>query len=262
MKSAAAFAGSFVVLSLLSSSAFAQDEDKAPTERKELSIGYQLEGGVASTHMVRGAPKYDTKRTPATEDSMMIRLKNLGPGTLQLGTSFALALDHTVKKHGKSEEIVPIATYGGKLGPIQADVGMRVWTYPRMDQPRQDVEIVGRFSMPNKYIVPTFDVYPSIAEKQGASALLGVERRFNLTSWLSVRPRCSYGMQGYDLNREHFHAHDFQVSSQVTAQSRDGFYASVRPLYSYLTGPSEFYKDPTFSGRSTGYIGMTFGVQR
>lgn len=262
MKLVSSLSIAFAAVAFATSAHAQEDADKAPKKSSPpIQFGYQLEGGIASTHMVHGLPKYDTKRIPATEDLAMVRVRNLGPGTLTFGTTFALALDTTVKKHSKSEEFFPMAMYGGRVGPLQVEVGGRVFVFPRMDQARQDIEVIGRVSYPNKYVTPTFDSFSEVSEKKGEWATVGLERRIDFTTWLSIRPRVSYGMQGYELKSERFHAQDVTASAFLTATTKDGFYASLRPAYYYVAGPEHYYKDPSFAGRSTGYFGFMVGSQ-
>jgi hypothetical protein len=247
-------------VSAFSGSALAQEG--APPPSKEPSIGYKVEAGVGSTKLTHGAPKYDTKSTPVTEDAVFARLKDLGPGTLQAGATFALALAPTTKKHEKSEELLPTVTYGGKLGPVQAEGGMRIYMYPRAEQQRQDIEGLARLSVPNRYVTPTLDVLPEFSEKRGVYAFVGAEHDFKLVSWLSIRPRLSFGEQGYALKSERLHAQDVTASAFVQAQLGGGLYAALRPSYSTLVGPDHYYKDPSVGGRSIAYLGFAVGAQR
>lgn len=246
----------------LSTSAFAQEADKRSNERPKPSVGYVVEAGLSSTKLSHGAPKYDTKSTPATEDLVAVRLKNFGPGVLQLGSSFAMALGDTTKKYEKAEEVVPAVTYGGKVGVLQLEVGGRVWLYPRMGQVRQEVEGIARVSLPNKYVTPTLDLFPCFMDKEGLYGFVGLEHLFKLGSHFQIRPRAHVGAQGYDVKSERFHAQEVSVSSAVTALFGEGFYAAIRPSYTTLVNPSHYLADASFGGRSVAYLGFAVGAQR
>ncbi|AKV02455.1 hypothetical protein AKJ09_09118 [Labilithrix luteola] len=225
-------------------------------------MGYVVEAGLSSTKLVHGAPKYDTKSTPATEDLVAVRLKDVGPGTLQLGSSFAMALGDTTKKYEKAEEVLPSVTYGGKMSVMLLEVGARVWFYPRMAQVRQDVEGTARLSIPNGFLTPTLDLFPCFLEKQGLYGVVGAEHLFKLGSRFHVRPRAQVGAQGYDAKSERFHAQEVSVSSAVTALFGEGFYAAIRPSYTTLVSPSHYLADASFGGRSVAYVGFAVGAQR
>lgn len=246
----------------LSTNAIAQEADKRSSAQPPPSVGYVVEAGLSSTKLAHGAPKYDTKSTPATEELAAVRLKDFGPGVLQLGSSFAMALGDTTKKYEKAEEVVPTVTYGGKAGVTQIEVGGRVWLYPRMDQVRQEVEAIGRVSLPNKYVTPTLDLFPCFMDKQGLYGFVGLEHLFKLGAHLQIRPRAHVGGQGYDLKSERFHAQEVSVSSAVTALFGEGFYAAIRPSYTTLVSPSHYVADASFSGRSVAYLGFAVGAQR
>ncbi len=234
----------------------------AKTDRARF-ISYQLEAGVASTHVTRGVPRYDAKSIPSLYNLVNLRVRGLGPGVLSLGGTSALALAPTPETRGRSLELLPTITYGGRIGPMQLDVGARLFLFPRAEVVDAQYEGVVRASLPNPYLTPTLEIYPEVRRRKGAFVIVGLERTFNPSRWLRIRPRVAASEQGYVVNDERPHGQDVTASVQVHVSVPESpFYVVARPAYSVLAGPDRLYDDPSFSGRSVAYATVSLGVQR
>lgn len=227
-----------------------------------ISLGYQMEAGVSSTHLGHGAPKWDGRFKPGTEDLAALRVKNLGGGLLTGGSSFALALGPTPMTRRVSMEVHPFALFVRDFGALRTETGVQANFYPRAVQPRGEVEGIFRWSMLHQVLTPFVELFPEVVARGGAYVAAGVERGFSPTRRLALAVRISAGAQAYIQGSERVHGQDVTVAGAAKLVLTDGVYVALRPAYGTGIAPAERYADASLAGRSFGYVNLSVGFER
>jgi hypothetical protein len=241
------------------------DKPAEPTPSKEdkepPAVGYRFEAGVATTHMSQGAWKYATKDTPATEDFAGIRLRFGRYGMTTAGGSASIALAPASGQPTNAMELTPTVTHAIQLGAAALTTGFRVKLFPRAAVLDGAYEGILRASVPNRYLTPVFELAPEFVRKRGVYGMAGAEHRFAFWK-ATITPRAQFGMAGYDERSERFHPNEVMVTVPARVTFDGGFYALFNPGYSVLVGPSHYFKDASFTGRSVPFALLAFGAER
>lgn len=257
----------FLTVSTLSAIASAQapSADKGPEAQHprsdEISVGYQIELGASTTHVVRGASQGGTKTTPSLEDLAILRFDNLGKGKLSVGSTFAMPFAGPAGQPEHATSIYPSAIYQRRLGPLQGTVGFVVKLYPNADVVDGQYEGVVRVALPNRLVSPFVEVYPEVVRRRGVYTAAGLERELARGPF-SLRPRVLVGAQSFAESHESFHANEATVMLPARVKLGSGLYAKLTPAYSVLIGPDRYVKDASWPGRSVAYAVVGVGVER
>jgi hypothetical protein len=224
------------------------------------ALGYQVELGLATTHMWQGAWQYTTKSTPATEDYAGVRLKLGRYGTVAAGVGATMALASPSRQPDGGMELLPTIAHGVHLAPFHVTTGFRVLLFPQADVVDRKYEPFVEASIPNELVTPVFEVSPEVVRERGVYAFAGAEHRF-ARGRLAVTPHAHFGIQGYEEESERLHPNEVLVTVPVKWTLDYGFYALLRPGYSVLVGPDHYYKDASFGGRSLAFAQFSFGAE-
>ena len=265
MKTVRTFSACLAVAALSSA---AHAEPPAPKEKPPArapsageSVGYQIELGASTTYVVRGASQGATKSTPSTEDLMVLRFRDLGPGQLSVGNAFAMPFAGLAGQPQFAMNIIPFTAYQLMLGPVQTTVGFAVKFFPNAEVVDGQYEGLTRVALPNRYLTPFVEVFPELVRRRGVYAAAGVDREI-LAGAFSFRPRVLVGAQGFSASSESFHANEATAMLVARAKLGAGFYAQLTPAYSVLIGPERYVSDSSWSGRSVAYAAFGIGVER
>lgn len=239
----------------------------ASTERdsaSRLSVHPSIEVGVGSTFVVRGFPFYRSRTDPATLSSVLVTLKNLGPGSLTLGSFHSSALTRPTRHNGLSPELDPIAFYGLPIGDhVHTTFGYFAHISPDLAQPDAMHEVLATVSLEKLLVRPAVEVYAEFARMYGAYANVNVSKQFAFGA-VSVEPKILVGAHGYDQPFGGFLSlplalREVTASVAVTWRFAEPFYVVARGAYSYAAIPNWFHED-SFLGRSTPFAGLALGA--
>jgi hypothetical protein len=237
----------------------------AAAPAKEWIKGYQLEMGVASTYVFRGAPVYVDRYDPSSQLTASVTLDKLGPGSLTLTAWNATALARFEGQPGTAVEIDLSATYTLQLTKaVSVGLGYLVMTYPkRLEGTPVDGghEISATVAYDNKYVTPRFTVNGEVVRMQGVYASLAGSHAFELGP-VTLTPQASLGVAGY--RKLPFQANDATASLSAQWAFSGVSYVALRGAVSYLLGRSsalpEDERSP--SGRTIPVAMLAVGVQK
>jgi hypothetical protein len=235
-------------------------EPDARSSAKPVEVHYDVEAAVGTTFVARGIPQYATRTDPASLNKVMLRLENLGPGALTVGTYSETALVHPSRQKGAQLEYDPIAFYGIKAGEhFRASAGYFMHVWPGAATPSTWHEAFATVALDKLVVRPALAVYYEFIRANGAYATAGLSKTFT-SGKLGLTLGAQAGVHGYD--GVPFALREVTASVGGEWKFADPFYVSVRGAYSY-TGARNY--DPSrdsFLGRSAPVAMLAFGASR
>jgi len=267
---------SLSLILLLGASAAHADEVASISEqgRPKIAIGYQVEVSVASTYVFRGIPQYNKLYDASSQNTALLRLDNVGQGSVTFAVWNATALRGYGGQPGSALELDVIGSYGGRVrGAFDLSVGYIGYLFPAHASaaPLDGAhELTGSFSYANPYLVPSVAIYGEFVRLQGAYLAIGLARDviyklFTFTPSLNLGLAAYRHYQGTDaVAKPHVNDLTLALTGKLTFP-RD-FYATLRVAYS-LRGTPESLMTPStdnfgFQGRSSLYGALAIGFAR
>jgi hypothetical protein len=243
-----------------------EDPDSAAAAKK-VTVGYQVETGVATSSVFRGRPLYTTKQDGSSQTNLALNLANLGPGTLGLGVWNATALGGFAGQPGTALEFDVTASYTVKL-PASFELGLGYigYLYPKhtAEQPVDGAhELFATLAHDNPILSPKLSVYGEVRRQVGVYASLALAHAFTLGP-VSITPQGSAGFAAYRLSDVPAQLNDVTASLAVQWQVYGPLYVASRAAWSWLAGPDASMpaelRPP--SGRSVPWALFAIGAQK
>jgi hypothetical protein len=246
--------------------------DVAPdtsTDTSAISVHPSVEFGVGSTFVARGVPQYVDRNDLATLNGALVRIDNLGPGSLTLGVFHEAALTNTAMQSGSggiSPQFDPIVSYGMRFGRVSASAGYFVHIWPAWENhPDGMHELQLTAAIEGLPVRPAVEVDVEFVRMHGAYANASLTKTFTRGS-VSVTPGVVVGVNGYDKPfggtfDMPFSLREVTASVGVTWQVASPFYVSARAAYSY-TGLANWWLEDSMVGRSTPFAMIAVGAAK
>lgn len=261
--------------SLLSSRALAEQSVTASTAvATGVGVGFQIETSLASTYVFRGIPQYNRLYQPSSQNTALLRLDRLGPGSLSVSVWNATALSSYGEQPGTALELDVTAAYSVRLrDAFDVGLGYIGYLYPShlTGAPTDGAhELTAFFAVQNPYVVPSVGIFAELVRQKGAYVAIGAARDFTWRT-LTVTPALNLGVASYrnylggpDAAPAHINDATASLSGRVALPS--DFYVSARVSYSFRGTPASLIPAgmdvPGFDGRSSVFGAVAVGIAR
>lgn len=264
------------LITLTASAALADDQTVGATRSvaRPVSTGFQFETSVASTYIFRGIPQYNHLYDPSSQNTALLRLDNIGPGSLTFSVWNATALTGYGGQPGTALEIDVIGGYSVRLrDTFDVGVGYIGYLYPshRSGSPLDGAhELTASVAVQNRFVVPQVAVFGEFLRQKGVYVAIGAARDF---AWraLTVTPALNLGLAAYQnymggSTAAPMHINDATASLTGKVSLPSDFYISARVSYSLRGTPASLMPSamdqPGFDGRSSLYGAIALGIAR
>lgn len=189
-------------------------------------ISFNLETGLQSTYIWRGAQVYTDQTTPLNSSNASISLSGLGPGSLTFGVWNGTAASNYRINDASSLEIDAYTSYTVALGDVSASAGYTGYFLPETEGGPVDAahEFIGNVSYQGDFFSPFVFAAIEPVRLRGIYLSLGGSKTIPIVPKWSYTTQLSYGLEGYETSS--FSSADATFTHQVTWNVNRGFYVS------------------------------------